>query len=270
MGKPRVIVLRAPGINCDVETCHAWDIAGAECDLVHLNRVVEDPTRLDGYDILTVPGGFSYGDDIAAGRIFARRMTHHLGDALHAFVQRDRLVLGICNGFQILVEAGLLTANDDGRRCTLTVNTSGQFICRWVTLQAASDRCVFLEKDRRYTLPIAHAEGRFAVDDEKAFDRKRVALRFVEGPSQTGRALTGRAQTGQAHTGLSPIGGPANPNGSFEDVAALTDKTGRVLGLMPHPERFVDRTQHPYWTTAGDDLSPDGLAIFQAAVRQFG
>lgn len=244
MGKPRVIVLRAAGINCDAEICRAWELAGAEWELVHVNALIDSPATLDRFDILTIPGGFSYGDDIAAGRIFARRLMHHLGDAIRAFVSRNKLVLGICNGFQILVEAGLLPGSDTPP-CALTANACGHFVCRWVSLEASSQPCVFLEANRRYFLPIAHAEGRFVPDEESGSIDRHVAMRYVDDV---------------------PRVGPANPNGSFDNVAALTDATGRVLGMMPHPERHVDRHQHPYWTATGNTNEPDGLAIFRAAV----
>ena len=125
MSRPRVVVIRAPGINCDEETSHAWRLAGADSEIVHLNRLIEQPRSLDRYDVLTLPGGFSFGDDISAGRIFANRIMHYLADRLRTFLQGDRLVLGICNGFQILVKAGLLNANDEGARCTLALNAGG-------------------------------------------------------------------------------------------------------------------------------------------------
>ena len=246
MGGPRVMVLRAAGINCDDDTQHAWQLAGARCDVVHLNNVIDQPRLLEDYDVLTVPGGFSFGDDVSAGRIFANRMIHNLSEALKAFIDRQGLILGICNGFQVLVEAGLLTTNDT-ERCSLALNTNGHYTCRWVTLESSSNPCAFLQPGRQYFLPMAHAEGRFAVADEATFDRKRIALRYVEGD---------------------PRRGAVNPNGSFEDVAALTDTTGRVLGMMPHPERYVRKTQHPFWTAGGGE-EPDGLAIFQTAVSLF-
>ena len=175
-------------------------------------------------------------------------MLHYLADQLHEFVARDRLVLGICNGFQILVKTGLLTANADDDPCTLTLNDCGQFVCRWVTVSSESERCLFLEKGRKYFLPIAHAEGKFVVSDPARFDSDRVALQYSADVERVGSA---------------------NPNGSFRDVAALTDSTGRVLGMMPHPERFVDRLQHPFWTACDPAMQADGVAIFRAAVAQF-
>ncbi len=248
MSKPRVIILRAPGINCDQETCRAWELAGADYDLVHLDRLIENPNQLDRYDILTLPGGFSFGDDVSAGKIFANRMLHYLADQLREFVSRDRLVLGICNGFQILVKTGLLAANSQGDPCTLTLNDCGQFVCRWITVGAQNDNCLFLEKGRKYFLPIAHAEGKFMVSDPARFENNRIALQYCDDTRRVGAD---------------------NPNGSFLDIAALTDATGRVLGMMPHPERFVDRLQHPFWTACDSDLKVDGLEIFRAAVAQF-
>ncbi len=215
---------------------------------MHVSRLLEQPATLDRYGILTLPGGFSYGDDISAGRILANRLAHRMGEQLRDFVRCDRLVLGICNGFQVLVKAGLLTAGSPHTRCTLALNAQGRFVCQWTSLRCDTQRCVFLERGRRYFLPIAHAEGRFAVANAEAYDRSLAALRYTRGEPRTG---------------------PANPTGSFDDVAGLTDETGRVLGLMPHPERFVDPSQHPFATAADDIPEPDGLAIFRAAVEVF-
>jgi len=241
----RVIVLRAPGINCEEETQHAWRLAGATCDVVHLNRLIESPGLLGEYDILTLPGGFSYGDDISAGRIFATRMQLYLSEALCGFIERGRAVLGICNGFQILAKCGLLAPK--GADCTLAFNDNGVYTCRWVTVRCDVDHSVFLEHGRDYFLPMAHAEGRLCVVDGASLDSRRVGLRYVDG---------------------APRQGPVNPNGSAQDVAGLVDVTGLVLGMMPHPERFVHRSQ---WSIGGDtlDRDPDGLSIFRAAVRRF-
>lgn len=245
MANPRVIVLRAPGINCEEETVRGWEMAGARCDLVHLDRVVDQPQILADYAILTVPGGFSFGDDIAAGRIAGNRMRLYLTEAPQSFLQKDRLLLGICNGFQILVKAGLLAA-DDGVPWTLASNACGHYLCRWVTLQAVSDHCRFLEPDRSYFLPMAHAEGRVASSGRQVAS-ERIALRYVQGMARVG---------------------PVNPNGSVGDIAGMTDASGRVLGLMPHPDRFLHSTQHPFWTALPEYPEPDGLAIFKQAVAQ--
>lgn len=245
MASVRVIVLRAAGINCEQETQFAWRLAGAACDVVHLNRVIENPHLLESYDILTIPGGFSYGDDVSAGRIFATRMQLYLTDALRGFLERGRAVLGICNGFQILSKCGLLRAGQSA--CTLGFNDNGVYTCRWVTVRCDIDHCVFLEPERDYFLPTAHAEGRFSVADDAIVDARLIGLRYASGV---------------------PRIGPSNPNGSAQDIAALTNETGRVLGMMPHPERFVDPSHHPIGGAAAAG-EPDGLSIFRAAVRRF-
>ncbi|RMF84152.1 MAG: hypothetical protein D6744_03600, partial [Planctomycetota bacterium] len=162
MATIRVMVLRAPGTNCDLECVHAWERAGAAPERVHLRRLIESPGLLDSCRVLTIPGGFSYGDDIAAGRVFAARLQRHLREPLRRFIASGRLVLGICNGFQILVKAGLLPNPRDGeqRFCTVTRNVPPGFQDRWVRLEAGRTNCVFLEPSREYELPIAHGEGR--------------------------------------------------------------------------------------------------------------
>ncbi len=253
MSTIRVLVLRAAGINCDEETAYAWELAGADALRLHVNRLIEDPRLLEGFQILSIPGGFSYGDDIAAGMILGLRLARHLGDPLRGFIARGGLVLGICNGFQVLVRAGLLPGPACGGPVTLTLNRSGRYEDRWVRLRVGSSRCAFLERDEEFELPVAHAEGRFAVSSEAALavleSRDCVALRYI-----------------------APDGGepsyPDNPNGSIGNVAGLTDDTGRVLGLMPHPERYVKVTNAPHWTR-GRSGEPDGLRIFRRAVRHF-
>jgi len=245
MGRPRVIVLRAAGINCEHETQQAWELAGAACSIVHVNRLLEQPGQLAGCAVLTVPGGFSYGDDIAAGRILGRRLMLALAEELTAFRDSGGLILGICNGFQVLVQAGLLGASAEAP-ATLAFNTCGHYLCRWVTMECGTNHCVMLKKGRRYFLPMAHAEGRIAVAEGVAIAAERAALRYVRGVARVGED---------------------NPNGSWGDIAGLTDETGRVLGLMPHPERYVRRTQHPFWTAGDVAEEGDGLAIFRRAVQ---
>lgn len=260
--RKRVIILRAAGINCDEETAYAWELAGAKAERVHIQRVIDSPAILDRYDAMTIPGGFSYGDDIAAGKIFANQLIHHLRDALHRFVEAGRPILGICNGFQILVRAGLLPAIDGEQRqsVTLTNNDSGRFETRWIHLKTCTDRCVFLPPGTRLALPIAHGEGKLVPADAATLAALRnggyVALRYCDEAGKPG-----------------PF--PINPNGSVDDIAGLTDKTGRILGLMPHPERHVHPTQHPAWSAAraGGVCDPDssripgGRIIFESAVR---
>ncbi len=254
MTKVRALVLRAAGINCDVETEFALESAGAEADRVHVNRLIEDKTLLDRYQILVFPGGFSYGDDVAAGKILANQVVHHLAEPIRHFIDQGKLVLGICNGFQVLVKMGILPGGEAMKQDAVTIsyNDSGKFEDRWVYLVPQSRRCVFLEPERQIYLPIAHGEGKVITKDEATLERLRseefIAYKYVDADGNEG-----------------PY--PINPNGSTDSIAALTDSTGRVLGLMPHPERFVRRTQHPHWTRLGEDLDPDGIKLFRNAVK---
>ncbi len=254
MAEVRALVLRAAGVNCDMETRHALELAGAEADRIHVNRLIEDKSLLDRYHILVFPGGFSYGDDVAAGRILANQIVHHLADPIRRFVDDGKLVLGICNGFQVLVKMGVLPGNGAFKQeqVTITYNDSGKFEDRWVHLLPQTDRCVFIEPQRQIYLPVAHGEGKVVTADAATLERLKsegfIAYKYVGPDGEEG-----------------PY--PINPNGSVESIAGLTDSTGRVLGLMPHPERFVRRTQHPHWTRLGEDLDPDGIKIFRNAVR---
>jgi phosphoribosylformylglycinamidine synthase len=255
--QPRILVLRAPGANCDAEAAFAFERAGGRPETVHVNRWLESPGLTDDFQVLCIPGGFSYGDDVAAGRILGNMLRHHLADALAAFRDAGKLIIGICNGFQVLIKSGLLDSDDDaGQGATLTWNESGRYIDRWVHLQnVGGERCAFLAGIERMYLPIAHAEGRFMVRDQQTFDRLDVGgqlvLRYVPGPNDGAGAL------------------PFNPNGAQANVAGMCDATGRVLGLMPHPERFIDRTHHPQWTRLGPFEEGDGLQMFKNAVRYF-
>jgi phosphoribosylformylglycinamidine synthase len=254
MATPRVLVLRAPGANCDAETYFAFEMAGAAPDRLHVNRLRENPALLRQYQVLAVPGGFTYGDDVAAGKILGNQLAHFLGDELRLFRDRERLILGICNGFQVLLKAGLLVPPDDeGPVATLAHNACGSFVDRWIHLQATPGKCPFLTGVERLHLPIAHGEGRFVCRSEWQLSglqqTGQVVLRYVDAAGKPGAF-------------------PVNPNGSQGDVAGLCDLTGRVMGLMPHPERHVLPTQHPRWTREGLG-EPDGLAIFRNAVRFF-
>ena len=252
MMKPNVLILRAPGTNCDYETAYAFELAGATTERIHVNRILESPSILDRFQILCFPGGFSYGDDIAAGRILATKVRVSLFDATRKFRDDGKLVLGICNGFQILIKSGVLVADDaQGAPVTLTWNKSGVYTDRWTRLVVKSDKCVFLKGATNLYLPIAHAEGKFMARDAAALDaleaQGRLALRYL--PED-------------------------NPNGAMRDVAGVCDETGRVFGLMPHPERHVDKTQHPRWTRMRNDPDfatkvGDGFAIFKNAVEYF-
>ena len=260
MQEVKAIVLRAAGINCDLETEYALALAGAKAKRLHINAIIARPDVLEACQILVFPGGFSYGDDVAAGKILANQVIHHLSDAVRKFIEDGKLVLGICNGFQVLVKAGILPgvvnnesqAKGNGRQVTITYNDSGKFEDRWVYLQPGTERCVFIEPGKRIYLPIAHGEGKVVTENdevlEKLKSRGHIGFRYVDANGDYGQY-------------------PVNPNGSTDSIAGLTDATGRVLGLMPHPERFVRHTQHPHWSRLKDKDRADGMTIFNNAVR---
>ncbi len=255
MATPKVCVLRVAGTNCDVETTYAFERAGAEAERVHVNRLAEKRGLLRRFQILAVPGGFSYGDDIAAGKVQAVELMHRLGDEVRAFVDADKLVIGICNGFQVLAKTGLLPGGRSHRQTvTLAANDSNRFEDRWVHLRVDTSRSVFISPGQIITLPVAHGEGKFLTRDEQTLEDLRDAGQIV-------------------FRYVSPSGGkpvyPENPNGSVDDVAGICDPTGRILGLMPHPERHVEPWHHPRWTREGLKPNGDGFQVFQNAVRYF-
>ncbi len=263
MAVVRVLVLRAPGTNCEEETAHAWRLAGGEPAVCHVNRLIERPGLLGEYQVLTIPGGFSYGDDIASGRIFANQLRQHVSDELHRLVDRGGLVLGICNGFQVLVSLGLIPGRDSKAPFTLTLGASGRYEDRWVRCRVETDACPMLERGETMYLPMANAEGRVWTtwnDSQRAQPAflRHVAIRYIAAETVAG------APVESSSFGM----GPANPNGSIENAAGLIDTTGRVLGLMPHPERYVDKSQSPDWIAAGNTES-DGLRIFRRGVAAF-
>ncbi len=246
----KVLVLRAPGTNCDEETGFAFSAAGGHCDYVHINRLIESPQLVNDYQILCLPGGFSYGDDIAAGRILASQMQSRLADVIAEFHAAGKLILGICNGFQILIKSGfLLPPDDQGLTATLAWNDSGRFLDRWVQLKCNSKKCVFLKDVDRMYLPIAHAEGKFVARDAGVMESLIAADQV---------AMTYELADGEA-----------SPNGSTADLAGLCDSTGRIFGLMPHPERHIDPTHHPRWTREGLAKEGEGMAVFRNAIEYF-
>ncbi len=204
---------------------------------------------------MTFPGGFSYGDDLGAGRILASRLGSVLGDALRRLLDKGGLVLGICNGFQVLVRCGLLPGGDSTGRSTLAHNESGRFEARWVKLLPRTGRSPFVTFSEPIELPVAHGEGRFLTAEPADLDRLE----------QSGQAILWYVDD----SGRATMEYPANPNGSARAIAGICDPTGRIFGLMPHPERFIDSWQHPRWTRGplNSKSRGDGLQIFQSAVQ---
>jgi len=246
--KPSCLLIRAPGTNCDRELIHAFELAGAAARDVHIDALIANPTPLDQAQIIAIPGGFSYGDDVAAGRIFAHRLKQQLLAPLQAAVERGVPIIGICNGFQVLVKCGLLPDPAAGTQTvTVSDNTIGRFIDKWVKLEANPESpCIWTHGLTAMDLPIAHGEGRFTADPavvESLEANQLIALRYASDD---------------------------NPNGSINDVAGLCDPTGLVFGLMPHPERCVHLTHHPAWTRMTQTqhaAEPAGLTMIRNAVE---
>lgn len=251
--KPRACVLRTDGTNCDQETAFALELSGARADYLHVNELRSGRKRLLDYQIMVIPGGFSYGDDVLSGKILAVELTSLLREQLQEFVDKGRLLLGICNGFQVLVRTGLLPYSRIGSiTTTLMPNDSGRFECRWVSLKVEKSPCVFTESlaGRTVTYQVAHGEGKFFTSQDVLDDLERrglVVFRYVDAEGRPTQAY------------------PANPNGSLHAVAGICDPSGRIMGLMPHPERFVLPTQHPNWRRG--PAAAEGLPIFQDAVN---
>ncbi|OGX31723.1 MAG: phosphoribosylformylglycinamidine synthase I [Omnitrophica WOR_2 bacterium RIFCSPHIGHO2_01_FULL_48_9] len=258
----KVLVLRTAGTNCDAETVFAFKTFGAAVDLVHINRLLNKEVSLQDYHILALPGGFSYGDDIESGRIFANELRLKLGEDLRRFISDGKLLIGICNGFQILVKAGILpgplTAQEENDRdtavtTTLMTNDSGKFEDRWTHLRVEGQSPWLAGLKKMIYLPVAHGEGKFVSQDAEILKclkaNGQIAFRYC---TESG----GQPQY------------PENPNGSVDDIAGITDKTGRILGLMPHPERHFLFTQHPSWTRLPKNGKfGDGAKIFENGVN---
>jgi len=255
--KPRVLILLAAGINRDGDAQDAFRLAGADAERVHINDVVDGRKSLKDYQILMLPGGFSFGDDIASGKVLANKLKYKLKEELLEFIADKKLVLGVCNGFQVMVKLGILPGfNGDYMRqdVTLTHNDSGKFEDRWVYLKANPEsRCVFTKGiERPIYVPICHGEGKFIPRDDDALkrlqDNNQVVVQYVDENGGFGVY-------------------PVNPNGSVAHIAGICDETGRVFGMMPHPENYIVRTQHPRWTRGGLPDEGDGLIIFRNAVE---
>ncbi len=254
MTTPKVLILRTAGTNCDYETQYAFEKAGAKVDAVHINILLANKKLLKDYQILALPGGFTYGDDVSAGKILANQIKYNLEEDIETFIHEKKLILGICNGFQVLTKAGLLPAiNKHHQEATLTFNDSNKFEDRWVYLKICSNKSVFVKDGDipKMYLPIAHGEGKFVTQDESILNKitmnRQIVFKYVNEQGEE-------------------IGYPWNPNGSVQNIAGICDQTGQILGMMPHPERHVEPTQHPRWTRNGLKEFGNGFLIFRNAV----
>ncbi len=253
---PKILVLTGYGINCDIETKHAFELAEGRAERVHFNDLLNGKVKLIDYHILALPGGFSFGDDIASGKVLANMIHYHLEEEVQEFIEAGRLIIGICNGFQAMVKMGLLPAfecNYTSQDVTLTFNDSGRFEDRWVHLSAGKgSKCVFTKGIKNIYLPVRHGEGKFVVKDQQVLARLRrnnhIVFQYVDADGN-------------------PAGYPHNPNGSVENIAAICDETGRIFGMMPHPEAFTHMTNHPAWTRQDLPEEGEGMAIFRNAVN---
>jgi phosphoribosylformylglycinamidine synthase len=262
---PRALILTGYGINCDEETKFAFEQAGGIADIVHINDVIDGRRKLGEYQILAFPGGFSYGDDTGSGNALANKIRNHLWGDVQEFIARDRLAIGICNGFQVMVNLGLLPATDGKygeRQVALLHNDSARYLDRWVDIQFQGVS-PWTTGVNTMSVPIAHGEGKLYADPamlRQLMQRQLIAARYVSGDICE-------------YQGLAP-----NPNGSLEDIAALQDETGRLIGMMPHPERAVDISQRPDYPLlkerakrAGTALpsAGEGLKLFRNAIEYF-
>ena len=284
MSTPRALVLRAPGINCDRETARACRLVGFATDLLHINHLLQAPDLLLDYDFLVIPGGFSYGDDLGAGTLLAKNLTIHLSLQLHRFIDTGRPVLGICNGFQVLVRAGLLPGHSGDHKgilsggqvstptsrplpplqetASLTDNASAQFECRWVTLSVQPGPCLFTKGiENTIELPVAHGEGQFVLADNEG-----LAQLHMNGQVPLLYARRHDEAPGANLPSVEEVPYPDNPNGSAGNIAGVCSAQGNVFGLMPHPERYVHALQHPLRRGRQDEQG-DGLVIFKNALH---
>jgi phosphoribosylformylglycinamidine synthase I len=268
MATPKVLVLTGYGINCDDETAFAFRKAGARADIVHINDLIANRKMLDSYRIFAFPGGFSYGDDTGSGKALANRIKNNLMDEMREFIDRDNLMLGICNGFQVMINIGMVPALKGftgAAEAALEHNTSNRYQCRWVDLHIETDSpSVFIAGIERLHIPVAHGEGNFFAEDRVLDDIEKnnhVCIRYVK--------PDGSRAAGEF---------PYNPNGSLNDIAAVCDRSGRIMGMMPHPERGMFFHQRDDWTYLKEKLSregkkipveSDGFKIFKNAVEYF-
>lgn len=247
----KALVLTGYGINCEQETKNAIEKVGGNAEIIHINMLFDREKSLSDYNFLVFPGGFAHGDDLGSGKVLANKFKFKLKDELLEFIKQKKLVMGICNGFQALVKLGILPIPDFEQRVTLTINTSTKYEDRWVWLKAnPASPCIFTKGLGYFTLPVRHGEGRFLPRNDEELknlvDKNLHALQYVDTRGQF-------------------AGYPWNPNGSVMNIAAICDESGKVFGIMPHPEAFREIYNCPYWKSA-NIKEAQGLRIFKNAV----
>ncbi len=248
----KALVLTGYGINCEVESKYAIEKSGGVADIVHLNKLLTDPKMLQNYNMLMIPGGFSFGDDLGSGKVFGNKMKFKIHDELTDFINGNNLVLGICNGFQVLVKMGLLPEPDFVQRATLIGNDSGHYEDRWVILKAnQKSPCIFTKGIDYLIVPVGHGEGKFVPANNatltKLKENNQIVFQYVDEKSDINASY------------------PHNPNGSIENIAGICDKSGKIFGMMPHPDRFTLPQNCPHWIK-GNVKEALGLSVFKNAV----
>jgi phosphoribosylformylglycinamidine synthase len=246
--KPKVLIFSGYGLNCEEEAKFAFETAGATADIIHINDLIKNKKLIHQYQMLTFPGGFAYGDDTGSGNAYGQKVKNHLWHEIEKFISGDHLVIGICNGFQIIVNLGLLPAikfNYGSRQIALLHNESARYVDRWVDLKNESSS-PWLSGIDTFTCPIAHGEGKLYADSKTLAylsKKKLIALRYIKGEICKYQSL------------------PANPTGTLEDIAGITDESGKILGLMPHAERAMFFTQLPHWPLLKEKYKREGKQI---------
>ncbi|MBI2593528.1 phosphoribosylformylglycinamidine synthase subunit PurQ [Candidatus Daviesbacteria bacterium] len=249
MVKPKVLILSGYGLNCEEEEAFAFELAGGESRIVHINDLIDKKVKISDYQILVFPGGFSFGDDTGSGKAYANRIRDHLWEEVKKFVSEDKLMVGFCNGFQIMANLGLVPALDGKigeRQVALQYNKNSRYINRWVDLEVSGRKTPWLLGIDKFSCPIAHGEGRFYTDPEtliKINERGLAVLKYYEGEICK-------------YQNIEP-----NPNGSLESIAGIVDETGKIFGLMPHPERALFFNQRPDAPLLKEKYKREGVKI---------
>jgi phosphoribosylformylglycinamidine synthase subunit PurQ / glutaminase len=264
---PKALILTGYGINCEEESAYVIKEAGGEAEVVHINDLIDGHKKLDNYQMMFFPGGFSYGDDTGSGNALANKIKNNLKEEILSFAQKDKLIIGICNGFQMLANLGLVPALDEKygeRSVALMHNKTARYDCRWVHLKMTSEKCIWTKGIDCIHVPIAHGEGNFYAEPEvleRIKSQDQVAFKYV------------KPDGSEANNEL-----PFNPNGALEDIAGICDESGRILGMMPHPERFNCFTNEDGWEKEKEKLIREGkelpkkgagLKLFKNAVQYF-